>query len=846
MAIIDFYYQNDNHDWIHEKHKYDGLAYQWILDNISSDYNYKVYEGNPCDENEISRDLDKMKVATDVFVQILPSGAALVPIAIAVVVSVAVTQLVPIPSAPPNVNRAQQSPNNELSDRRNRIRRNQRVVDFVGKNPSVLDVVQREFSRFVNGVEERIGAYAVGRNQLDIERLRDGDSLIADIKGASAGIYYPFKSPNNSTPDVQIGEAINERVVGVHQSNNALGQTIKAPERIETFMTLATSHVAKMSTIFGRVTDTSLDFRQLFSAGDFVEFADLFAQTPEPTGLVDLSSSTGLEVAQVAEHYIDIRITGSTAWESLPVIGTQYKTASFDIPIVISPDSVDIDTYKITSVKVDRLLVNVFGQNGMYKRGIGDKQAVSVDFKFVYYLLDDDFNRIGSSRTFDGTLSGKTDDQIGTTIDIKLGGRFHVEWYLYRTSFTDKDFNGTVVDAIKLKDVFGLWDIPQDHFGNITMVQTKRKALQQVTAIRNPEVNCIATEMLYKYLGNGAFDTVLTKNTQAMQSLIAKCLDPKIGRMTVDELDLDLMLQQQEEIETYYGTSKAGECSYSFDSTNTTAEETISLICNAVSVIPWREGRVLKTWFERPQSLPEMVFTHRSKSTDLETWDRDFKLKHDGVEFKYSDSLTFEQEVLTHPAGALNPKTFEIPGIRGLELATWRMMREYNKMMWQRESVEFTALQEGRFVKPQKMISVVEDSRVGSFAGYIRAYNFPEIELSQAVEFTEGDDHFILLKRRNGSVESIPCEPTSRDRIVKLLFAPSELPYTGNHEENTEFSFGNEARLLGQLMLPQTIDSSSKYTTQITAMNYSPNFYKDDPVQPLQSGFDDGFDSGFF
>jgi len=86
---------------------------------------------------------------------------------------------------------------------------------------------------------------------------------------------------------------------------------------------------------------------------------------------------------------------------------------------------------------------------------------------------------------------------------------------------------------------------------------------------------------------------------------------------------------------------------------------------------------------------------------------------------------------------------------------------------------------------------------------------------------------------------------TTNPRIVVMDFAPTETIYYGNDELKTEFSFGNEARLTGQLMLPQTIDASDQFSTKITAVNYSDKYYQGDPINPIGSAFSDGFSDGF-
>ena len=137
-----------------------------------------------------------------------------------------------------------------------------------------------------------------------------------------------------------------------------------------------------------------------------------------------------------------------------------------------------------------------------------------------------------------------------------------------------------------------------------------------------------------------------------------------------------------------------------------------------------------------------MVFTHRSKQANSETWLREFAQakRKDSIEFKYIDDELYTQETLYFPEdrSGRNPLKVDIPGISGINQATWRMMREYNKLLYQEVSVDFTATEEGRLVVPQRLISVVKGSMVGSYDGNVVAAQGLSVELSQAVSFTPG------------------------------------------------------------------------------------------------------------
>jgi predicted phage tail protein len=252
--------------------------------------------------------------------------------------------------------------------------------------------------------------------------------------------------------------------------------------------------------------------------------------------------------------------------------------------------------------------------------------------------------------------------------------------------------------------------------------------------------------------------------------------------------------------------------------------------------------------FEKPQSGPAMVFTHRSKVGD-ESWARAFKTREsfDSVEFAYIDPATNIKETLKIPEdGGAKPNKVDSKGVRNYQQAFWLANRIRQKDKLRKVTVDFTSTEEGIYVVSGRAISVVKGSRVSTYDGYIIAQSGLTLTLSQNIEFTDGDMHYIQLKRRDGSVESVQVEPSSvNNRTVVMLSTPIEPIYTGNGAVKTEFSFGNEARHMAQMVIPATIEPNGDKTVKITGYNYDPDYYLFDNAQPIGGSFSNGFSNGF-
>ena len=154
-------------------------------------------------------------------------------------------------------------------------------------------------------------------------------------------------------------------------------------------------------------------------------------------------------------------------------------------------------------------------------------------------------------------------------------------------------------------------------------------------------------------------------------------------------------------------------------------------------------------------------------------------------------------------------------------------------------------MEEGALAVPGRPISVVKWSRVAPYDGYVISVNGLVVNLSQPVEFTPGEYHSLILKKRDGSVQSVGVIAGDNAQQVIMLSPPAESIYTGNDALKTEFSFGSDARHSAQMILVSTVTPGSDRTVTITGYNYSDGYYEKDGVSPFGRAFSTGFDTGF-
>lgn len=748
----------------------------------------------------------------------------------------------------PSTNNQGASANNSLTNRNNEPRPYLKAYEICGTVQSIPSDLMQSYSIYDSTNRQyEYGYYYIARDHVDtpISGILDGDTLLSTVSGSSANIYDPFVSPNNGAPRTIIGDLIDEPLFVGIRSNSVDGAELRAPNEFE--LSLSGDSLVISCQLLGSVgalvdASGSMRFDDLYTVGQTVKLTDVKSGTATLNGTYEVLAISGTSIS--------IDVSGNLVqWQ---------KIAGGDAPMtedddaLISPANLSeigfTDWVTVSTIQPERIVANVIARQGMYqvKSGKTETLSNSATVQMQWQFVDAAGNGLGPISSLYKTLSDKTRDLVGMSIIKYLPTQSRVRVRLRRSSNLDKDFKGNSVDTLTYNDLYGQIEDKTPNYGNLTTIHTKRKATPSATSIKDPQLKVLSTEMIFKYLGNGVFDSARTPNTQAVQSLIRLMRDPIVGNINMTTESMDDLLDIQEEIESYFGDIQAGQFCYTFDETNTTAQGMCDAIASAVFCKVYREGSDIKLFFEKPSQGPSMVFTHRSKIGD-DKWGRSFgSNSKDSVEFTWIDPETNIREAIRIPEnGGINPNKIESKGVRNYQQAYWLAHRARQSDLLSRVSVEFTSTEEGLYVVAGDTISVVKGSRIASQDGYIVAQNGLTLHLSQPVSFSAGDDHFIQLKRRDGSVESVRVIAGANDKTVVMLSAPNEPIYTGNSAVKTEFSFGNEARHMAQMIIPTTIEPQSDRSVKITGKNYHPDLYLYDGVPASGKAFDSGFDSGF-
>jgi len=855
---------------------------------------------------------------------------------------------------PPNStarNVQQESPNNGLSERTNKVRVNGRVPDIYGQVRSTPDLLAPPYKIFENHVEKEVAYMCIGRGAYEIHDARDDTTQVTEIAGASVEVYAPFTSPNSgSAPQVRIGNAINLPVITAKRVNSVNGQVLQ-PQDV--------GSVVRRGMVFRSPNeivsqDSDVDFADLFIPGDSisVQFAaqtdGIFTYAPPlgatfnrgptldptwgeitfagdhtadwaPTQLLTLANATvywpgdgepgSAFSTNVGGNYeilsctydavedattIRVDIQGNTSAWGVAIggasagIGTGTPTLSrtsgvvlFDLSGVYlvttvtsglltlnNPSAVNADWdvlqddyggvsavlnptitttgerwvgwFTVESIRpISRIISNVVALNGLYKDNGRQQYRRDVTYRIEAQRVDAAGAPFGDVSAFERTINGSAVSRStrADTLDAMLPGDSSTRWRFRARRLTDSDteFEGSVVDEIKWRDLYACSSVDQAHFGDVTTVQSVNFATDGALAIKERKLNLLVTRKLPQRISGSLFTSELYPTRSVADILSAVCLDPQIGNRPASEIDFDNFYQTQQATIEYFGVDIA-QFNYTIDSDNLSFEETISMIAEAVYCRAYRRGSVIRLFFERQTEDSSILFSHRNKLPGSEQRTEGSAAENDGVEYQWINPANDAAETIYLPAdrSAVNPKRIESVGVRIEAQASIHAYREWNKLRFQDLVTEFDALPEANLLTISERILCADNTRGQSQDGDIISVDTENprlVTLSQAFDWSGGTSFTIFMQNRDAVVEAMGVSSGGSSRLALLERAPrTPLVVRGEGYNATAYVITSNlnARQAQPFLLTEKEVPNDDGTIPLTAINYDDRYYQND------------------
>lgn len=638
--------------------------------------------------------------------------------------------------------------------------------------------------------------------------------------------------------------------IDIHQPQNFKGLNIQAlliDDPVEGTLDLAgiyeISNVVKSGSVGSWVYEVTLISPQIINQNflkiteaisgsisgnltDNIDSLDL-----DGTYTININSGTTITLSApdaVNPDWLKLQNWGSTAGNTIGLYGTQENWLG----------------WFETDTEADQIYANFNAPNGLYHIGTkGYKEVIGVELQMEYQALDSTGVPTGTTYSVDDTLWGDPQsiaNPVGLTLKASLSTSSRLRYRIRRiTVHTSK---GTVVDEVQAHSVYSMATLSKLSYEDVTLVRTVTVTNDISAGVKQRELNMLATRKVYSYAtGEQSVDRVASNKFADI--ICAVTTDKYIGRRTIDVLDVQGLYDTQAECALYFGTNKAVEFNYTFDDANTSYEETLATIAPSVFSNARRTSGKIYFEFEKVNPSSAILFNHRNKKPQSETLSTRFGMdkQYDGVEATWRNAEeNYAEESIKLPNDLIsNPKKIDLVGVTNKVQAHLIANRAWNKIKYQRKSIQFTGYGEADLVTVNDRIAVVNDTSPtlvplgidgGYTSGEITFWSGHNIEVSQPVQLDSSKAYTIHLQLANGSVETMPVTQGVDEWSLILDRLPILPLLTGADAKvvSTVYSITLSNHLDSEAFLITEKSPSATFETQITAVNYDERYYQND------------------
>jgi hypothetical protein len=836
----------------------------WLIEHYGNDGFHvptQIFKGSITELSEIDlNDFDELNkpLSEPIFIIHRPLGfdPFTVAIIVSLVVSVAVALLMPTPDIGDVGGRqAKRSPNNALSSKSNVARLLDRVPEIFGTVTSYPDLLAPTVTEFIDHIKFQREYLCVGRGFYDLQEFRSGETLISGIVGSSVEVFKPGETP--------------PEVLKTRQSNEVAGQELLAPDD-KPSVDLSVSYTVTYDALSDKATITAPGSVnnpwEGFNDGDSVDVIELYATLDDISDdnfdgayVIDEPTATELILRDAAvvnaswtpyDGVTENVLTQETGGIGIYSPEIKIQTALFLVGPFVIPGSNNFEVW-----------VDLQAPKGL-AQGSRLNKTFEVEINFLFEQIDDFDVPTGSSFSKVFELSEKTTDPRFWTFKLTTADGFVVNTR-YRATCNritnTLDGSSTKVDQIRWTRLAGIENITVPDTTGTTRLIIETQATEQVAAIQDRKFNVLATRETvtwdgFQVVGDIETGENLVASRRMADAFLHYFLDPALGARSISGIDVQTIFDIQDGLDAVFAGEK-GEFSFTFDGKNTPALEELRNISQSARCFVFREGSIFSMVRDEAQPVSRGLFNRRNKLPNSESRAVNFNrpLDHDGVKIEYNDIEDGAARVIELPndlpasdpnfglPSAKNPLKIDGIGIRQYSQAWDRAQYEFNKLIYQRVSVESSVSGDGILLPLNSRIQHVDGTRLSSLEsnGEIKTRDGLIIKTSERCIFESGLTYSVILRDEGGGI-SPPIIVTALEGD-DFGFVLSSLPVfdifvrgDNEYQRGTLYSFGPDGNELAASYLVQRKIPDQHGNVTLELVNYAPEYYQADNQTPPQ------------
>jgi hypothetical protein len=435
------------------------------------------------------------------------------------------------PSTPPT---QEHSPNNDLTDRENRARPNERIPDIVGTVRSTPDLLAQPYKIFIPGsnLEVEYSFMCIGRGSYTLGDCKDDTTDLGDVDGEFVAVYDPYTSPNGQNADSSLwtsdasypaatfgtnpGASI-PPVVSIQSCSGVNGQILRAPNSgvLETNNNVQFSYATGSGVI---TNDGSIDFTDYFVAPTLampITQLQIFTNddginASDPAGIVHSVGLAGVyDIASVTAT--TIVLTGANAvngnWSIVATFagGTSTFYHTFEM---LNLSTLSIGPFALQIADMTEVWCNFVEPNGLYYIDTGGNQhSITVTVQITVQAIDANNNPIGDPITGTVNLNGSNNlqQQVGSTLKFVLPSPGPVQVTALLITPMDTGTQNVYSQQIQWRDLFGVSPVPVTDFGNVTTLMAIATPTQDALSIKKRKINLLVTRNIPTWIDRSKY-----------------------------------------------------------------------------------------------------------------------------------------------------------------------------------------------------------------------------------------------------------------------------------------------------------------------------------------------------
>lgn len=704
------------------------------------------------------------------------------------------------------------SPNNRLTGQSNVARAYQGIPDVFGYRRVWPDLIQPSTVEYVDQLKYVTEWLCISRGKGTISSVQYAETPIGDIDGSSYEIFEPV--PAGDYPEN--GSTTLNDVFETFASDEVNGQELSYATVYAPLNKSGTFNALNGATTF-TVTLT-----------DGPDLAELKSLAPSGTALVAFSytgPSSFSQTCTVLSYVVsapNVTFTfSSTAWS-----GNQSGASTFNI----TPNGTNYTTLGAYTLPIDasRIWWNV-----IFLRGLQG----SVTIRAEWWKVDSGGVEIGGTRqTQDFVYTAATYDQRFHTEKVTPSGGFGRYRIQFQRRTVKVDANGA--DVAKLEELYAVRYFATKQVPGVTVMRVTTKATLSATGFSDRKFNLRWQRHVRTFT-----DPALSASrnfARAMTHIWAVAGNDIAG---IDTAALQLINDEIGE------NSPLLRFDGSLDDADMSLGERIQFICDTARCAIWRDGS--KWTVSRDQARPfhEIQFDYRNLAARGESqigFAAHLPASNDGIELEYVDETTQAKKAYVRlnistgtpvPGSSRNPKKVKLPACTTLAQAENRAQLEARRLIYQRVSVNDTALSDGLVLGLLSVVRWVDPNDFGGEdlqAGEVMSVAGSVITTSEPLNWNGWTSGRIAFTGTDGRRlgPAVECYPLP-DGSVQLASVPVGLYVAdATRQCGSRFSFAvgltdAEMEAAGLYSVTQ-VRPSADGTVSLAFSNYDARIYEGD------------------